>query len=462
MSFDRPILLLTLLVIPLAIEHVMSEMSADFGSTRARLETEILRAATAAAPRVQMIAAPRGAGKSTALARIETAARRAGSLAARIDFETICTIPTQFARYLSSGLDAAARACGSAPGPRAAHLKAALDEESARRKPDFVLLLDLSFAYPQAVAEDSGRSLLLFADEIGEVRGLQRHSGLRDCLRLVARRLATSGTVSIVGTLSPASRPGRFLDLLRSEAGADLRVVPWPPLARAELAEMLAARGCSDASTAGDGLSMWMKVCGGRPLYAEILAQRVARGEALATALSQAMRPPTGALHQECRFDYHLLVERSRGHAAVRTILDLLARRPGLNLTGIAHHLRIAPPTALDYLSWLLEVQLIRRDGSGYVCDDPLLRLWVVLNGPQPVDPAVEIARFLEEPLVAPLPPPAPRGRRPGARLPEARPIAPLSPPSEHVAPQEPQTSRAQDDESTREAPRHDLLMEID
>jgi len=430
----------------------MSEMPAACSSARARLETEILGAAMAASPRIQVIAAPRGAGKTTALARLTAAARRAGSLAARIEFEKICTIPTQFARYLPQGLDAAARACGSAPGPRAAHLKTALDEEAARRKPDFVLLLDLSFAYPQAVAEDSGRSLLLLADEVGEVRGFQRHSGLRDCLRLVARRLATSSSVSVVGTVSPASRPGRFLDLLRSEAGEDLRVLSWPPLEREELAAMLASWGCRASSSssspspsgAAGGLDMWMKASAGRPLYAEILARRVARGEDLASALDQAMRPPTGALHQECRFDYHLLVERSRGHAAVRTILDLLARRPGLNLTGIAHHLRIAPPTALDYLSWLLEVELIRRDGPGYICDDPLLRLWVILNGPQPVDQREEIARFLAEPLAAPAPPPARRGRRPGSR--SATVAAFVGPPE----PQAPESSG------------HDLLMEID
>lgn len=442
----------------------MSEMPAAFISARARLETEILGAAMAASPRVQVIAAPRGAGKTTALARLTAAARRADILAARIEFEKICTIPTQFARYLYQGLDAAARACGSAPGPRAAHLKAAMDEEAARRKPDFVLLLDLSFAYPQAVAEDSGRSLLLLADEIGEIRGLQRHSGLRDCLRLVARRLASSSSVSVVGTVSPASRPARFLDLLREEAGEDLRVVSWPPLGRDELAAMLASWGCRASSSsspssspsslaAAGGLDLWMKASGGRPLYAEILARRVARGEDLASALDHAMRPPTGALHQECRFDYHLLVERSRGHAAVRTILDLLARRPGLNLTGIAHHLRIAPPTALDYLSWLLEVELIRRDGPGYICDDPLLRLWVILNGPTPVDQREEIARFLEEPLAAPAPPPAPRGRRPGSRS------ATLA---AFVGPPEPEAPQANGAHGAHRAPGHDLLMEID
>jgi hypothetical protein len=158
------------------------------------------------------------------------------------------------------------------------------------------------------------------------------------------------------------------------------------------------------------------------------------------------MTPPDGGLHQECRFDYHLLVERSRGHSVVRTILALLSSREGAQLTGIAKQLRIQLPTALDYLSWLLEVGLIRRDGPGYVFADPVLRLWVRLNGPEPIDLLEEVVRFLDTPRVDPLPPARPRGRRPRA--------APPSAPPRQETPQEP---------SARSQPRrHDRLMEID
>ncbi|MFQ5878520.1 MAG: hypothetical protein ACE5JH_12710, partial [Acidobacteriota bacterium] len=163
----------------------------------------------------------------------------------------------------------------------------------------------------------------------------------------------------------------------------------------------------------------------------------VRQGQDLASALVTEMTPPSGALHQECRFDYHLLMERSRGRAAVRSILHHLARHEGAILSDVARHLRVALPTALDDRSWLLEVGLIRRDGRGYVLTDPLLRLWIVLNGPDPNDLTEQVALFLGEPRQVVRPPARPRGRRAGA-APSASPPAP------------------------RRAPGSDPLMEID
>ena len=94
----------------------------------------------------------------------------------------------------------------------------------------------------------------------------------------------------------------------------------------------------------------------------------------------------------------------------------------------MAQYLKVALPTALDYLAWLLEVGLIRRDGQGYVVADPLLGLWVRLNGPEPVDCLEEVAAFLQKPRVAPRPPTRPRGRRPGTRVPIRPTVRPYVP----------------------------------
>ena len=197
-----------------------------------------------------------------------------------------------------------------------------------------------------------------------------------------------------------------------------MEIVVLPPLSRAELGALIQAWGIAPgAGVPAPDVEMWMRATGGRPLYAEILARRIVRdgpaGADLTSALASEMTPPVGSLHQECRFDYHLLVERSRGHSVVRSILRILAREEGQRLSAIAQQLRIQLPTALDYLSWLLEVGLIRRDGAGYVFADPLLRLWVTLAGPEPADLLEEVVKLLESPLRVPQPPSRPRGPRP-------------------------------------------------
>jgi hypothetical protein len=402
---------------------------------RVAVEAELLDGARSGTARLQVLEAPRGAGKSSLLARLASRLAAHQTIAAVIDLEPLCTTPADFAMgFTSPVLRAAEAVVDPSLLARSARIMASLKEEAARRRPDPVRLLDLALDYPRSVAEEAGRPLALLLDEVAEIAKLSRHSGLRDCLRIVAGRLADS-SFCVVAAVSPASRPGPFLDLLMRESGGQVRRLRLPPLDDGEMSALLSMRGCPVIPPGPEGragaagrLALWMKATNGHPLYVEILARRAAAGEDLALALASELTPPLGALHQECRFDYHLLVERSRGHAAVRAILQLLAREDDATLSRVAQHLKVALPTALDYLAWLLEVGLIRRDGQGYVVADPLLGLWVRLNGPEPVDRLEEVAAFLMKPRVAPRPPARPRGRRPGTRVAIRRAVRPYVP----------------------------------
>jgi hypothetical protein len=386
---------------------------------------------------IRIVTGPRGIGKTTILLNVRDDLAIRGVPAALLDLERTCTTPTDFAQRFLTGITQQAAGDDAAPGPLTAGIIESFERELERRKPDPVFLIESALSYPRGLAEDTGRRLVLLIDEIGELCRLAHHPGLRDGLRLIAGRMAGATGVAVIATASPASRPGPLLEAVREVAGDRLVVEPLPSMNREELAVELAGAGCPVRDPSE--LERWQVATGGHPAYVRILARRVSMGADLAGALIEEMAPPLGALFQECRFDYHLLIERSRGHGVVKSILDLLAHGDSLNLVRIARHLRIAPPTALDYLAWLLEVGLIRKEGRSYVVRDPLLELWIRLNGHEPVDPQEEIRRFLEQPHREPAPPAPPRGRRPGAT---ARP-APVPPPR---VPE----------------PAHDALMEID
>lgn len=386
---------------------------------------------------IRIVTGPRGIGKTTALQSARNDLTIRGFAPAFLDLERICTTPTDFAQRFLTGITQQAARAEAAPGPRTASLIQSFEKELDRRKPDPIFLVGAALSYPRALAEDTTRRLLLLIDEVGELSRLAQHPGLPDGLRLIAGRLAPASGVSVIATASPASRPGPLLEAIREAAGEGLQVEELPAMNQEELSVELARAGCrvSDAAE----MARWQVVTGGHPIYARVLARRVAAGADLAGALLEEMTPPVGSLFQECRFDYHLLIERSRGHGAVKSILDLLAHGESLNLARIARHLRIAPPTALDYLAWLLEVGLIRKEGRRYVVRDPLLELWIRLNGHEPVDPEDEVRRLLDRPCADPAPPAPPRGRRPGAPV-RARPAPPPPVP----------------------APDHDALIEID
>jgi hypothetical protein len=105
-----------------------------------------------------------------------------------------------------------------------------------------------------------------------------------------------------------------------------------------------------------------------------------------------------------CRFSYELRLHRARGYGALKAILDVLAHEEPLTLTEIASRLHRTPGSTKDYLSWLEDVDLVVSRQKRYSFADPLLRLWVRLNG-RPVPPSEEdIAREVHSYVLANLP----------------------------------------------------------
>jgi len=128
------------------------------------------------------------------------------------------------------------------------------------------------------------------------------------------------------------------------------------------------------------------------------------------TALSQMARDgivdPVGAfasllsrrgrLSASCRFCYELRLHRARGYGALKAILDVLAQEQPLTLTAIAKRLGRTPGSTKDYLSWLEDVDLVQVHNKRYSFGDPVLRLWVKLNGRSTAPTEDEIAREVQ------------------------------------------------------------------
>jgi hypothetical protein len=396
---------------------------------RAALEQQALdrlaSPAPGAAPFV-VVAGARGLGKTRLLER--TAARLAtrGVIPVVADVDRIGASPEELARHLVRRVDRAAGLAGHPPFPAEsgpAALARTIEAQLAAPRPAAATLLEGALSYPRAVADRLGRPLPLVLDELGEITGLSRHAGLRGLEGLVARALAGPAGPPVLASVSPASRPGSLLKRCEEEAAAAGRpflVLPIAPWSHEEMAEFLSHRGGQPPAPGVVGA--WLRATGGRPLYAEILARRClgpGRTWGLAEALAAEMGDD-GTLRRECRFDYHMLVERSRGKAVVRSILSLVAASRRVNLTAVARHAHTALPTATDYLAWMIEVGLLQREVRTYRLADPLLGMWLRLNGPEEADPLEEAVRLLED-----APGASPGGPSSSILLPPAPPSAP-------------------------------------
>ena len=87
-----------------------------------------------------------------------------------------------------------------------------------------------------------------------------------------------------------------------------------------------------------------------------------------------------GELAAHCRFSYELRLHRARGYGALKAILEVLADEEPLTLTIVSHRIGRTPGSTKDYLSWLLDVDLVTCVRKRYRLADPLIGLWVRIN----------------------------------------------------------------------------------
>jgi hypothetical protein len=128
------------------------------------------------------------------------------------------------------------------------------------------------------------------------------------------------------------------------------------------------------------------------------------RGAADPVSALTALLAPGGQLSEACRFCYELRLHRARGYGALKAILDVLSTEEPLTLTEIALRLRRTPGSTKDYLSWLEDVDLIASRQKRYSFTDPVMRLWVRLNGRSAPPTDEDVAREVQAYVMSRLP----------------------------------------------------------
>lgn len=388
--------------------------------TRPAIAEHIARQALDGPP--LLLSGPPGAGKTTLLREIADVLRRSGAAAWSLDLFTAAATPLHLARSATD----AARAAGlgdTALAPIDRALRRGREGEA-----DAVRALLDAFAN---LREADGRPLVLLLDEPTEVRSLSFFESLRGVADAFADAITRRGTRAVLSTSFPTAAGRMF--------GA---AVPF------DLPTLSAEDVRSEAAVRGVQAEAAIALSAGRPATLRALLDAVEPGDSLETAWIEAMAAGE-VLERLLRASYETLLLRSRSYAMAKTVLWEVARDEGCNLTALFRRLERSPGAVKDYLTAVLDVDVLRMDGKRYYFVDPLLRTWVLLYGgggvPTSADRALQAVRLLE-PSAAPAEPTAPK--RPRAARPAAMPV-------EEQATTEPAEA------PTRQRPR-DTLMEID
>jgi hypothetical protein len=254
-----------------------------------------------------------------------------------------------------------------------------------------------------ARARDGGPATFLL-DEVLEVRTFESFPGLRTALADLLKTIDGSANRFLLATRW-TTRGARLANL------GSARLRPWPvePVTADGVRALLddEYRGVASLGESDDLGRTVHALTGGRAAYVRLLLHAMKAmsedgGCDPISALS-AVLVPGGRLDVACRFSYERRLHRARGHGALRAILEFLAEEQPLNLTAIARRMQRTPGSTKDYLTWLEDVDLVRCDRKRYSFVDPVLGVWIRLNGrpapPGEEDVAREVHRFALERL---------------------------------------------------------------
>jgi len=259
-----------------------------------------------------------------------------------------------------------------------------LTNELSKARPDHDLMVREAFRFPQALAEERDVRLMLLLDEFTEISLLGRYPGVGNPVSTFRAALQQYSRVGCVITSSAISTMMAMIEESTSPLFMQfrpLRLLPFGKRTTAELARKLAELDDSACALLYD-------LTGGHPFYitviterAEAMARRLQSWPINAALIRQAflleVLSPQGVLYNYCRYLYDIGLERAKGYAALKTILQVLAVEGEMHLSEIARRVRRSASATRENLRRLMEVDVITQVGRDFVYTDPVLRYWV-------------------------------------------------------------------------------------
>ena len=254
-----------------------------------------------------------------------------------------------------------------------------------RTEIDSGALLHQAFDFPDRLAAAIGRPIMCFLDEFTELTALARFPQVGNPYKLFRTVMQQHAHVGYVVTGSAVTAMEQMVRSHESPLFLQLRAIELPPLTAEDtqaLTTKIIGRPLNPAAQAEV-----YTYTAGHPFYVTALVERLrelAPGDADAISadqVAQAFLLETlgirGQIYNYCRYLYDISLQKARGYAVLKALLQILAEEEGLSLTEAARRLHRRPSSVQDYLRWLMEVDLLVAKEQRYFFRDPVLRYWV-------------------------------------------------------------------------------------
>lgn len=317
-----------------------------------------------------------------------------------LDMEGICSAPEPFAqRYV--GLTcywAFAKGVGpvepyltadrlleteATEVPLVARTVGTLVRELGRRKPDYALLLELAFDFPDQLAQTLDRPIICFLDEFPELASLGNFPGLGDPLKHFRASLQQQSQVTYVITGSAVTVMERLIRDHESPLFLQFRALELQPFTQEDTKRLVERMFAPLPPPAQSAVYTYTF---GHPFYVTALTERLrdlaptseaADVEGVEQAFLLETLSRQGQIYGYCRYLYDISLQKARGYGLLKALLQILAEEEGLSLSELAGRLRRQASATREYLRWLMEVDLVIQEEKRYYYRDPVLRFWV-------------------------------------------------------------------------------------
>lgn len=269
-----------------------------------------------------------------------------------------------------------------APSPTASKVVGILIRELQKAKPDQALLLRTAFDFPEMMATELGRKVVMLLDEFQEIRAFERFE-VREPLSIFRAVMSNQANVGYIIAGSAITITQKMIKEHTSPLFLQFEMLELPSFDKRSTGELL--KKLIDNVTP-DGMAEIYRLSHGHPFYITALAQRARRiveaDQKIDTEIAgQAFVIETlskeGQIYNYCRYIYDLALERARGYGNLKAILQVLAEEEGLGRSEVSRRIKKGYGPTGPYLSSLVEVDLITEDNKLYYYRDPILRFWV-------------------------------------------------------------------------------------
>jgi AAA+ ATPase superfamily predicted ATPase len=257
--------------------------------------------------------------------------------------------------------------------------------ELGREAVDPGALLHLAFDFPDRLAAALERPIMCFLDEFTELSALARFPQVGNPYKLFRSVMQQHAHVGYVVTGSAVTAMEQMVRSHESPLFLQLRAIELPPLT-AEDTQVLTLKLMGGPLSPAAQAEVYAYTAG-HPFYVTALVERlreVAPGDPDAVGPDQVAHAflletlgARGQIYNYCRYLYDISLQKARGYAVLKALLQILAEEDGLSLTQAARRLHRRPSSVQDYLRWLIEVDLLVVREQRYFYRDEVLRYWV-------------------------------------------------------------------------------------